>query len=218
MKPHSPPAERNREPILAALRPYLGDRRHALEIGSGTGQHAVYFAGALPWLQWQASDHVEALAGIEAWRSEADLPNLPPPLAMQAQAGAGLQPPPPLPRDTDGVTGFDLVYTANTLHIMGWSHVQALFAALPAITRADALLAVYGPFNVGGHYTSDSNREFDRWLASTYPEGGLRDLEAVQALAEAAGFTQIASFAMPANNLCLLWRRGGPRLGQQDAG
>jgi len=214
MKPHSPPAERNRAPILAALRPYLGDRRQVLEIGSGTGQHAVHFAAALPWLQWQASDHADALAGIEAWREEAALPNLPPSIPLQAVVGAGLQPAPALPKEADDVEGFDVVYTANTLHIMGWPQVQALFAALPAITRADALLAVYGPFNVGGQYTSDSNRAFDQWLHETYAEGGLRDLEAVQALAGDVGFVQIAAFAMPANNQLLLWRRGGLRAGR----
>jgi len=210
MKPHSPACDRNQEPILAVLRPYFGDRRHVLELGSGTGQHAVHFAAALPWLQWQASDAAASLPGINAWRDDAALANLPPPLVLQAVPGAGLQPAPPLPVDEDG-SGFDAVFTANTLHIMGWPQVQALFAALPEITRPRALLVIYGPFNVDGEYTSESNRAFDGWLSREYPEGGLRDLEAVQALALAAGFEPIASFAMPANNLCLLWRRGGAR-------
>ena len=158
--------------------------------------------------------YADALAGIEAWREEAALPNLPPSIPLQAVVGAGLQPAPALPKEADDVEGFDVVYTANTLHIMGWPQVQALFAALPAITRADALLAVYGPFNVGGQYTSDSNRAFDQWLHETYAEGGLRDLEAVQALAGDVGFVQIAAFAMPANNQLLLWRRGGLRAGR----
>ncbi|HYG07454.1 MAG TPA: DUF938 domain-containing protein [Stenotrophomonas sp.] len=212
MKPHAPASERNREPILAILRQYFGDRRHVLEIGSGTGQHAVHFAAALPALQWQTSDQPQALPGIAAWREDAGLPNLPPPLALQVVAGNGLQPPPPLPTDDQG-SGFDAVFTANTLHIMAWPQVQALFAALPSITRPQALLAVYGPFNVGGQYTSDSNRAFDAWLHSEYPDGGgLRDIEAVEALAAAAGFARIAAFAMPANNQCLLWRRGGSRM------
>ena len=207
MKPHSAPAERNRDPILAVLRQYFGDRQNVLEIGSGTGQHAVHFAAALPWLQWQASDHADALAGIEAWRAEAALANLPPPIELQAVPGNGLQPPPPLPVGADGAPGFDAVFSANTLHIMGWPQVRALFAALPAITRDDALLVVYGPFKVGGQYTSDSNRAFDDWLAANYPEGGQRDIEAVQALATEAGFREIAAFAMPANNQCRVWRR-----------
>lgn len=211
MKPHSPACDRNQEPILAVLRQYFGDRRHVLELGSGTGQHAVHFAAGLPWLQWQASDAAAALPGINAWREEAALANLPLPLSLQAVPGAGLQPPPALPADADG-RGFDAVFSANTLHIMGWPQVQALFSALPAITRPQALLAIYGPFKVDGQYTSESNRAFDGWLAREYPEGGLRDIEAVHALALAAGFEPIANFAMPANNQFLLWRRGGPRM------
>jgi len=213
MKPHSAPAERNREPILAVLRQYFGDRRQVLEIGSGTGQHAVHFAAAMPWLQWQASDHADALAGIEAWRAEAALANLPPPIELQAIPGHGLQPPPRLPLGAQGGAGFDAVFSANTLHIMGWPQVRALFAALPAITGDDALLVVYGPFKVAGQYTSESNRAFDDWLAANYPEGGQRDIEAVQALAAEAGFREIAVFAMPANNQCRVWRRGPAMVG-----
>jgi SAM-dependent methyltransferase len=210
MKPHSPACDRNQEPILAVLRQYFGDRRHVLELGSGTGQHAVHFAAGLPWLQWQASDAAAALPGIQAWREDAALANLPPPLTLQAVPDAGLQPPPALPADADG-RGFDAVFSANTLHIMGWPQVQALFSALAAMTRPQALLAIYGPFKVGGQYTSESNRAFDGWLAREYPDGGLRDIEAVHELALAAGFEPIANFAMPANNQFLLWRRGGPR-------
>ncbi|KRG37695.1 hypothetical protein ARC20_02035 [Stenotrophomonas panacihumi] len=208
MKPHSPAAERNRDPILGVLRSYFGDRRHVLEIGSGTGQHAVHFAAAMPWLQWQPTDHPDALPGIEAWRAEAALPNLRPAIALQSELEGGLQPTPALPPG-----GFDAVFTANTLHIMGWPRVQALFASLPALMAPDALLAVYGPFNIGGQPTSESNRTFDAWLKNEYAEGGIRDLEAVQALAAAAGLREIGRFAMPANNFCLLWRRGGARVG-----
>lgn len=206
MKPHSPAAERNREPILGVLRSYFGDRRQVLEIGSGTGQHAAHFAAAMPWLQWQPSDHADALPGIEAWRAEAALPNLRPAIALQSEPDAGLRPTPALPPG-----GFDAVFTANTLHIMGWSRVEALFASLPAITSPDALLVVYGPFHLGGRPTSESNRAFDAWLKAEYAEGGVRDLEAVQAQATSVGLREVARFAMPANNFCVVWRRGGPR-------
>lgn len=205
MKPHAPACDRNREPILSVLRQYFGDRRQVLEIGSGTGQHAVHFAAALPWLRWQASDHPDRLAGISQWLDEAGLPNTPPPIALQAGDGPahGLVPPPPRPAG-----GYDAVFSANTLHIMGWPQVQALFAGLPAVMAEDALLVVYGPFNEGGRYTSQSNREFDDWLKARDPASGIRDAGEVDALARQVGLRLVADIAMPANNRCRVWRRG----------
>lgn len=197
-KPFSPASERNREPILAVLREFFADRRHVLEIGSGTGQHAVHFAAALPHLQWQSSDRAEHLAGIARWLDEAALPNTPPPLALDAARG----PWPP--------TAFDAVFSANTLHIMSWPEVEALFAALPAATAAGAKLAVYGPFNVDGRYTSDSNAAFDASLKARAPHMGIRDAAAVDALAAAAGFALHTDVATPANNRLRLWRRETP--------
>ena len=103
---------------------------------------------------------------------------------------------------------FDAAFSANTLHIMSWEHVQALFAALPSVLRHGALLAVYGPFNYGGRYTSDSNARFDEWLKARDPRSGIRDAEAVQALAAESGFTRLRDVAMPANNRLLVWRLG----------
>ena len=202
-KPFSLACERNRDPIAAALDPFMADRRHVLEIGSGTGQHAAYFAQRWPWLQWQPSDHPDHLRGIAAWRAEAALPNLQAPFALQAELppAPGLVVPAATPR-------FDAVFSANTLHIMGWDHVQALFAGLPALLQPGALLAVYGPFNYGGAYTSDSNAQFDGWLKARDPRSGLRDAEAVQALAVAQGFVALEDLAMPANNRLLVWRLG----------
>lgn len=197
-KPFSPASERNREPILAVLREFFADRRRVLEIGSGTGQHAVHFAAALPHLQWQSSDRAEHLPGIARWLDEAALPNTPPPLALDAARG----PWPP--------TAFDAVFSANTLHIMSWTEVEALFAALLAATTAGAKLAVYGPFNIDGRYTSDSNAAFDASLKARAPHMGIRDVAAVDALAAAAGFALHADMAMPANNRLRLWRRETP--------
>lgn len=198
-RPFSAACERNREPILAALRDAFADARHVLEIGSGTGQHAVHFAAAMPWLQWQSSDAAGHLDGIRAWLDEAGLPNTPAPIELQSVAGTGLR---PLPGRR-----FDAVFSANTLHIMGWPEVQALFASLPDVLEARATLAVYGPFNRAGACTSQSNREFDGWLKARDRRSGIRDFEAVDGLARAAGLELALDAPMPANNALLAWRR-----------
>ncbi len=195
--------ERNRDPILAVLRPHLQVRQRVLEIGSGTGQHAAYFAEQLPHLHWQASDHPDYLPGIAERLAEAALPNAPPPWPLQAV----LEPQPGLAPWPSGAGSFDAVYSANTLHIMSWAHVQALFAGLPAVMAPGAVLFVYGPFNYGGEYTSDSNRTFDAWLKDRDPASGIRDAEAVDALAAAQGLVLIDDVAMPANNRLRVWRR-----------
>jgi len=193
-KPHSPSCDRNREPILAVLQDYCLDRRNLLEIGSGTGQHAVYFAAALPQLTWQASDRRENLAGIRAWLDEAALANTPPPLALDVN-------------DSWPQQRFDAVFTANTLHIMAWPEVERLFTGLDGILAEDATLIVYGPFNYGGQFTSESNANFDVWLKARGAHQGIRDFEAVEALAAQIGLRLLADRAMPANNRCLVWRR-----------
>ena len=194
-KPYSAASERNREPILAVLRERFADRRHVLEIGSGTGQHAVHFAQALPQLLWQTTDRAENLDGIRLWLQEAALPNLPAPLELDVN------------QDTWPQSRYDAVFSANTLHIMSWLEVQRLFAFLPQVMTADAKLVIYGPFNYGGRYTSDSNAEFDRSLRAGVPHRGIRDFEAVDALAQAMGLRLLEDRAMPANNRCLVWQR-----------
>jgi cyclopropane fatty-acyl-phospholipid synthase-like methyltransferase len=193
-KPHSDACERNRDPILEVLRQHFADRRQVLEIGSGTGQHAVHFAAALPHLAWQTSELEPNLAGIRPWLEESNLPNLPPPVAL----------------DVTGVwpeARFDAIFTANTLHIMSWPDVRTLFAALPQVLAADAMLAVYGPFNYNGRFTSPSNASFDEWLKQRSPHSGIRDFAAVDELARAIGFALVEDRAMPANNRTLVWRR-----------
>lgn len=194
-KPCSPACERNREPILAVLREAFADRRKVLEIGSGSGQHAVHFAAAMPWLDWQCSDVADNLPGISAWLDEAALPNTPPPLQID------LALPHPMSQR------FDALFSANTLHIIGWPLVEALFAQLSTWLQPSATVVVYGPFNYGGTYSSDSNREFDEWLKARDPRSGIRDFKAVDALARAAGWVLVDDIAMPANNRCLIWRR-----------
>lgn len=192
-KPCSPSCERNRGPLLAVLRPHFARCRRVLEVGSGTGQHAVHFAAAMPHLEWQATDLPENLPGVRAWLGEASLPNTPPPIELDV---GGAWP----------AGEYDAVFSANTLHIMSWERVRALFAALPGVLTDDAVVAVYGPFNYGGRYTSDSNAAFDRWLKEQGEHEGIRDFEAVDALARAAGLTLHQDCAMPANNRTLIWR------------
>ncbi len=216
--PSSPACARNREPILAVLRRHFADVRRVLEIGSGTGEHAVHFAAALPHLAWQPSERPEALDGLNERIHQAALSNLRMPLPLAAQASphplmpAGLAADPEtFARLIDGGNdgrGFDAVFSANTLHIMGWREVEGLFAGLPALlAEGPAMLALYGPFNRGGGYTSESNREFDAWLKARDVRSGIRDFEAVDVLARGIGFTLVDDVAMPANNALLLYAR-----------
>lgn len=200
-KPHAPSCERNREPILEVLKEHFADRRAVLEIGSGTGQHAIFFAAALPRLTWQTSDRPENLPGIAAWLAEAALTNTPAPLEFDV---VGTWP----------AQRFDAVFSANTLHIMPWPAVESLFAGLPGVLAAGAKVAIYGPFNYGGRFTSDSNAAFDVWLKDKAAHQGIRDFESVHALAERAGLRLIEDRAMPSNNRCLVWQLG-ERAGRQ---
>jgi SAM-dependent methyltransferase len=195
MLPFSEACERNKEPILEVLRSAFAGRRRVLEIGAGTGQHAVHFAQHLQELTWQPTDRAEYLDGL-ARRIEAEgTPNLMPPVEFDVLK----QPWPAL--------GADAVFSANTLHIMSWPAVEALFAGLPRVLVPDAVLAIYGPFRYEGRFTTRSNADFDRDLRERDPASGIRDFEAVDALARSAGFELVADHAMPANNQLIVWRR-----------
>lgn len=195
-KPFSPACERNRDPILAVLREQFADHRRVLEIGSGTGQHAVYFGAHLPHLIWQTSDIAACHDGIHRWLADDGPANVLPPLTLD-------------------VTGawpdehYDAVFSANTLHIMAWNEVRALFAALPGVMTPRARLVVYGPFHHHGRPTSDSNARFDASLRSQPGDMGIRDTAEVDALAGSAGLEWCTDIAMPANNRCLVWQRTG---------
>ncbi|MGH8728928.1 MAG: DUF938 domain-containing protein [Burkholderiales bacterium] len=193
-KPYAPACDRNRDPILNALRVHFADRARVLEIGSGTGQHAVYFAQALQHL-WQTSDCAENLPGIRLWIEDANVPSTPPPLELDVNADQW-------PR-----TRFDAVFSANTLHIMSWAEVERMFSGLAGVMTADAKLTIYGPFNYGGRFTSQSNAAFDASLKAQSPHMGIRNFEAVDALAQNIGLDLVEDAAMPANNRCLVWRR-----------
>lgn len=191
-KPFSESCERNKDPILAILREVFPASAKVLEIGSGTGQHAVHFAAAMPHVQWQTSDLLENHPGILAWLNEAALPNLLPPITLDVNGDWPTQ-------------QFDGVFTANTLHIVSWDTAQNLIKAAAGRLQPGGKLAIYGPFNYGGQFTSDSNARFEDWLKARNPDSGIRDFEAVAACAKQAGLTLEADHAMPANNRLLIF-------------
>jgi len=194
-KPFAESCEENQGPIQGVLDGYLqGMAGTLLEIGSGTGQHAVTFAARFPALTWQTSDRPKYLPGIRLWIREANLPNLPPPLELDVKRHW------PSRR-------YDAIFSANTAHIMSSSEVEALFRGLPQVLTAGGMLLLYGPFNYGGRYTSESNASFDLWLKSRDPRSGIKDFETLNALAGEAGMELVQDHAMPANNRTLVWRQ-----------
>jgi SAM-dependent methyltransferase len=187
--------ERNKDPILAVLGGELAVSRSVLEIGSGTGQHAVHFARHLPHLSWQPTELGAELGPLAERILLGGPPNLRPAIALDVR----VQPWP--------VERVDAVFSANTLHIMAWDAVEHFFRGIGAVLAAPGVLCVYGPFRYRDGYTSESNAEFDRNLRRRDPLSGIRDFEALQRLAAAAGLDLAADHAMPANNQTLVWRR-----------
>lgn len=195
MKPFAQSCEENQAPIVTVLREIFADRRRVLEIGSGTGQHAVYFARHMPHLYWQTSELTENHPGICAWLDEAGLPNVAAPLLLDVE------------RKPWPMIDADAVFTANTAHIISWLQVEALFSGVGAILSSGGVFALYGPFNYGGRFTSESNARFDVWLKARDPLSGVRDFEALDDLAQAAGLILAHDFEMPANNRTLVWHK-----------
>lgn len=193
-KPYSQACDENKAPILAVLVPLFQQARCVLEVGSGTGQHAIHFAAALPHLSWQTSDVHANLPGIRLWLAEAGLPNLPPPLALDVLG--------------DWPTGpFDGVYSANTAHIMGAPEVAALFSGVGRVLATRGRFALYGPFRVAGRHTSESNARFDAALRARDPRMGVRDLVELRRLGKDAGLRLVDDIPMPVNNRTLIWER-----------
>lgn len=195
MKPYAASCDENREPILAVLNELLHDRHVLLEIGSGTGQHAVYFGEQFPQLIWQTSDQLEYHAGIKAWLQDAKLPNVLTPVLLDVCQAIW----PELTVDT--------VFSANTLHIMSWEAVQACFTGVGRLLPSNGLFIVYGPFNYAGQFTSASNARFDQWLKQRDPESGVRNFEDLNRLAASTGLELQADYEMPVNNRILVWRK-----------
>lgn len=200
MKPYAESCEKNKAPILAVLRDVFAGRKRVLEIASGTGQHAVYFARELPHLIWQPSEQAQNLAGIQAWLDEAQLPNVLPPLALDVNDARW------------PVTAVDAIFNANTVHIISWPEVERMFAHIARAIAPGGCVCLYGPYNYGGNFTSESNARFDAWLKSRDPNSGVRDFEAVNRLAALHGLELLRDIEMPSNNRMLVWVAQRPNI------
>ncbi len=192
-RPFSQACANNQQPILDIIQPLFAEVDEVLEIGSGTGQHAVYFGKAMPHLRWQCADRLENHAGINTWRESEHLPNVLAPLALDVNE--------PWPIDM-----VPAMFCANVIHIIAWPEVEKLFEGIAKHLRKPGIVCFYGPYNYSGQFTSDSNARFDVWLKDRDPRSGIRDFEKVDALARKAGLALQADHAMPANNRCLVWR------------
>jgi len=195
LKPFSQACQNNRDPILHHLKRLFEHSTAVLEIGSGTGQHAVHFAKAMPHLQWYTSDLAEHHEGIQLWLQEYQLPNAHAPLALDVRETWPSLPP------------VDAIFSANTAHIMPWVAVTAMFEGVGRTLLKGGLFVLYGPMNYGGSYTSESNERFDVWLKAQDPDRSIRDFEKLQALAQQAGMQACEDNDMPANNRLLVWRK-----------
>ncbi len=190
-------AERNKAPILQIITTEFAQTRRVLEIGSGTGQHALHFAAHLPHLSWQPSDTGDYLPALrERLRNEGGA-NLREVIELDVRS----QPWP--------VAGVDGVFSANTLHIMSWSAVKDFFRGVADVLGHPGVLCVYGPFRYGDRYTSDSNAEFDEFLQRRDPDSGIRDAHELDGLARRQGMELTADHGMPANNQLRVWKRNG---------
>jgi len=194
-KPFSQACENNQQPILSVLQPRLKQAKRVLEIGSGTGQHAVFFARAMPHLIWQTSDLPENHPGIEAWLADCPADNLRSPLALDVDA-------PDWP-----VSDIDAVFTANTLHIVSWEQGLHLLDGCARLLPAGGQLIVYGPFNENGHFTSESNARFDQMLRDAVPHRGIRNRQTVAEEAAQRGLMLQDTLELPANNRILVFER-----------
>ena len=195
MKQSSPSCERNKEPILAVLREILSIPGLVLEIGSGSGQHAVHFARGLPHVEWQPTDVAENIPSISAWRDEAGLANLREPLVID------------LFSDRWPIAAAQAVVCINTIHIVSWVAVERLFAGVGRLLKPGGIMYVYGPYRYAGRPLEPSNEEFDRWLKARDVASGVRLFEDVNRLALENGLTLAGDRAMPANNRSLWWAR-----------
>ncbi len=195
-KINSPSVQRNKDPIYEVLKQYLRPDTRLIEIGSGTGEHAIYFGEKFPSTHWVTTDTVENLSNITAWLQEAKLKNVHGPEKLKVGED-----------DFPGKRPFDYVFTANTLHIMSWKEDKSFFKLIGKRLREGCLAFIYGPFNYGGNYTSDSNREFDGWLKNRDEKSGIRNFEDVESNMKKAGFKLLKDHEMPANNRLLVFER-----------
>lgn len=193
--PSSEACERNKDPILQILKAALHGSARVLEVGSGTGQHAVYFCKHLPELLWQPADRGEYLPILRQRLEQEGPANLLDPIELDVRMSPW------------AVEAVDAVFSANTLHIMDWTAVEAFFRGVGSVLPGSGTLCVYGPFRYQGRYTSESNANFDRFLQERDPASGIRDFEAVDALARQQGLQLQSDHRMPANNQLIVWKK-----------
>lgn len=194
-RPYTEYAARNSAPILEVLQQELASAHRVLEIGSGTGQHAVTFAAALEHLHWQTSDLEENHSGIVDWLDAADLPNVAPPLVLDVRT-AEVAP-----------SSYDAVFAANTAHIMAIDAVAAMFAVAGKVLITGGVFCLYGPFRRGRAFNTTSNAEFDVSLRARDPAMGIRDLEVLEDFGASYSLRRERIYAMPSNNLLVTWRK-----------
>lgn len=194
-KPFSQACENNKQVILEKLATVFHSPGTVLEIGTGTGQHAVHFASHLPHLTWQPSDHPSNYQLCEPWLAEARLPNISKPLALDASTSDWQLP---------AING---VFSANTAHIMSWPEVEAMFHGVAAHLQQGEAFCLYGPFNYDGKFTSASNQQFDASLKQRNPAMGIRDMDDLKQLGKESELALESDFEMPANNRVLVWRK-----------
>lgn len=194
-KPYASASARNAAPILGVLQHEFRDASTVFEIGSGTGQHAVTFAAAMPRLAWQTSDLEQSHKGIRAWIEESGLDNVLPPVnfdVLSAKAASA---------------AYDAVFSANTAHIMSYAAVEKMFELVGSMLRAQGVFCLYGPFSRGGRFSTASNEAFDTSLRARNCAMGIRDLDELEVLAGRNGMQLARTYAMPANNLLVIWAR-----------
>ena len=194
-KPFAESSEENKQPILNVLEQLFTEPGKVLEIGSGTGQHAVYFSEQMPHLTWQPSDLQAQIPGMQLWFEEAANPRILSPQALDVAAADW------------PVEAVDYVFTANTTHIISWAQVEAMFKGVGQVLRSGGLFVQYGPFNYQGRFTSESNARFDQWLKQRDPNSGIRNFEDLARLAEVNGLVLNDDYEMPVNNRILVWRQ-----------
>ncbi len=193
MKPFSQACENNKRSILEVIQPVFESASKVLEVGSGTGQHALYFAQEMPHLIWQTSDRAENHKGIDSWIK--GIENILPPIELDVL-------------DYDwNLTGIDAVFSANTVHIMGWIAVKALFEGVGSVLSSGGYYCLYGPFLHNNEYSSESNREFDQWLKQRDAQSGIRDFDALNQLAHNFNMQFISRHYLPANNEVIVWQK-----------
>ncbi len=195
MRKFSEACERNKEPILNTIKPYLNYSKSLLEIGSGTGQHAAYFASAMPQLTWQTSDLRENHPSIIAWVERSELNNLRKPFTLDVSS-----------RYWD-IEPVDAIFTANTAHIMSWDSVKSMFSGVGKNLKPGGHFLIYGPFNVAGKFTSESNEKFNLWLQQQNADSAIRDYEDILSHARHNGLSLIERHQMPANNMLLAFQK-----------